>query len=110
MEKLLTMCCRLSREAWIVHTASAKGKVFAFKPPVTPVEKLTFSQKWFCRKFKAKVGKYVNGNYKYGIHGGQMSQRHSQTISECREFRDKCKFCFTHCELHTHFVMMDIRY
>lgn len=25
MEKLLTMCCRLSREAWIVHTVSAKG-------------------------------------------------------------------------------------
>lgn len=25
IEKLLTLCCRLSREAWIVHTTSTKG-------------------------------------------------------------------------------------
>lgn len=54
MEKLLTMCCRLSREAWIVHTASAKGKVFIFKRPVTPVELFTFTKLPFAGNSKQK--------------------------------------------------------
>lgn len=36
----------------------------------------------FHRKFQAKVGEHVDGNYKHGIHGDQMLQRYPKIVPE----------------------------
>lgn len=83
MEKLLKKCCRLSREAWVVHTMSAKGQLVPNLNFLQNKELKFILNVLFHRKFQAKVGEYVNGNYEYGVHGGQMLQYHSKIVSEC---------------------------
>lgn len=66
MEKLSTMCCRLSREAWISHTPSVKGMACIDIIPIS---------KWFTfapcnRQLQTKMGVYADWVDWHGVYGG----------------------------------------